>query len=101
MWRIISARSPGFLSKGQAKEIFLLKDKDFEELPQCGRLQTEFGWSTPKHIRDCAAAALARLGSFKELTEVSPQCWRRLTSDPLHMIRCLTKPLVMLSCCFG
>ena len=70
-WVINFARSPGFLSKGQAKEIFLLKDKDFEELPQCGRLQTEFGWSTPKHIRDCAAAALARLGSFKELTEVN------------------------------
>ena len=82
-WDLTSARCAGFLSKSQAKEIFLLKDKEFEELPQCGRLETEFGWSTPKHIRDCAAAALARLGSFKRLTEV------RL-HQMIRMIRCLS-----------
>ena len=57
--------APGYLSKSQAKEIFLLKDDEINQLPMTGRVTTSFGWCYPKHIRDCAAAALARLGSFK------------------------------------
>jgi hypothetical protein len=59
------------MSKSQAKEIFLLSDNEINQLPMCGREQTMFGVSYPKHIRDCAAAALARLGSFQ--SEFDPQ----------------------------
>ena len=85
----------GFLAAGQAKEIFSIKPAEFDALPACGRkyyrlvykqtLSLELvdlcsriaclhrigyqrdGYSFPKHVRDCAAAVLQRLGTFDTL----------------------------------
>ena len=85
----------GFLAAGQAKEIFSIKPAEFDALPACGRKYYRLvhkqplsglvdtssqiarvhrfgrygrdGYSFPKHVRDCAAAVLQRLGTFDAL----------------------------------
>ena len=63
---------PGFLSAGQAKEIFAISSETFDSLPQCGQMfysiaGVRSGHFFPKHVRDCAAAVLKRDGDFTTL----------------------------------
>jgi len=64
------------LSKRNAKAIFGLGAAEFNALPCCGYRNYYIVWnqgiSYDKGIRDCAAAALKRLGSFKNLAEEAP-----------------------------
>ena len=64
------------MSKRNAKVIFGLGAAEFNALPCCGYRNYYVFWnqgiSYDKGIRDCAAAALKRLGSFKKLAEEAP-----------------------------
>ena len=64
------------LSKRNAKAIFGLGAAEFNSLPLCGYreywIRYNEGICYDRSIRDCAAAALKRLGSFKKLAEEAP-----------------------------
>ena len=64
------------MSKRNAKAVFGLGPAEFNALPCCGYRNYYVFWnegiSYDKGIRDCAAAVLKRLGSFKKLAEEAP-----------------------------
>jgi hypothetical protein len=83
-----AGHTKGLLSQQQAKEIFGLTPKEFKELPYVGKQYYSIGrgnngYSYPKHVRDCAAKALARIGSWEALAEVRSSPSRA----PAHCLR--------------
>ena len=76
------------LSKRNAKAVFGLGAVEFNALPCCGyRYYDVFyneGVCYDKGIRDCAAAALKRLGSFKKLAEEAPHLRQ---NEPLQRLQ--------------
>jgi hypothetical protein len=76
MYIILCAVRARWLNKKHAKAIWNLKLAEFKLLPQCGYRHYYVchnqGICYDKHVRDCAAAALKKFGTFKKLADEAP-----------------------------